>query len=77
MVDEWRKTLDENKLLDQARPQQGLLVCFYMYAIFVNNLHESVEQCQVKQHVGDTAMFRAADSVSELEKRCWRMIWIM
>jgi len=38
-------------------------VCFYNYASCVNNLPESVEQCQVKQYAaGDAAMF---DSVCE------------
>jgi len=44
-------------------PILGLL----LYAICVNNLPESVEQCQVKQYADDTDMFQSADSVSELE----------
>ena len=39
-----------------------------LYTSCVNNLPKSVEQCQVKEYAEDTAMFCAADSVSELEE---------
>ena len=44
---------------------QGSILGLLLYAICVNNLPESVEECQVKQYADD--MFQSADSVSELE----------
>jgi len=46
---------------------QGSIVGLLLYAICVNNLPESVEQCQMKQYADATAMFQCVDSVSELE----------
>ena len=46
---------------------QGSILSLLLYAICVNNLPESLEQCQVKQYADDTATFQSADSVSELE----------
>ena len=45
---------------------QGSILGLLLYAICVN-LPESVEQRQVKQYADDTATFKSADSVSELE----------
>jgi len=45
---------------------EGSILGLLLYAICVDNLPESVERCQVKQYAGGTAMFHAADSVSEV-----------
>ena len=50
--------------MERSQCIPGLL----LYTIFVNNLPKSVEQCQVKQYTDDTAIFRAADSDSDLEE---------
>ena len=53
---------------------QGSIVGLLLYTICVNNLPESVEQCQVKQYADDTAIFQSAESFSELEVL---EIWIL
>jgi len=43
---------------------QGSILGLLLYAICVNNLPESVEQCQVKQYADDTAICFNLQTVS-------------